>query len=269
MVFKLLFNSFNKYDIIKQMEKFLDISRKSLDEFGVKTYAELWQKNQGEYKGLSVELPVTFEKTIIKKEDKEEEILTMVFSTADEDRHGDIVMQEWDLKWYKKNPVLLDSHNYDSITHIIGKVNNIRIEDGKLKGEVEFMLDNPKGVLAKSMAEKGFLNTSSVGFIPKDFNEKGNITKSELLENSLVSVPANARALFEKMAEETKEEIEAVEKEIEEKTEEEQIETVIETKVVIDKKRVTLNLIAQALKEMDKRNMANKREKILKALRTL
>lgn len=251
------------------MNKFLDISRKSLDEFGVKTYAELWQKNQNEYKGFSMELPVCFEKTIVKKEDKDEEVMTMIISTDDEDRHGDIVMQDWDLKWFKKNPVLLDSHNYDSITHIIGKMNNIRTEDHKTKAEPEFALMNPKGVLAKEMAESGFLNTSSVGFIPKEFDNEGKILKSELLEVSMVSVPANARALFEKVADDTKKEIETLKEEIIEKADEEIVEKIIETKVVIDKKKVILNSIAMALKEMDKSNMANKREKILKALRSL
>jgi uncharacterized coiled-coil protein SlyX len=85
----------------------------------------------------------------------------------------------------------------------------------------------------------------------------------------MVSVPANARALFEKVADDTKKEIETLKEEIIEKADEEIVEKIIETKVVIDKKKVILNSIAMALKEMDKSNMANKREKILKALRSL
>jgi hypothetical protein len=251
------------------MNKFYNITNKSLSENDVSSFAELWNKVKGEYKGLACEFPVTFEKTIVKKEDKDEEVMTMVISTADEDRHGDIVMQDWDLKWYKKNPVLLDSHNYDSITHIIGKMNNVRTDGSKTKAEPEFAEMNPKGVLAKQMAQAGFLNTSSVGFIPMEFDKDGKILKSELLEVSMVSVPANARALFEKMAEETKEEIETLKEEIAEKPEEEVIEKVIETKVVIDKKKIILNSIARALQDMNKVNMANKREKIFKALRSL
>jgi hypothetical protein len=249
--------------------KFYQINRKSFEDEGVKSEQELWDKVKGEYKGFACEFPVTFEKTIVKKEDKDEEVMTMTISTDDEDRHGDIVMQDWDLKWYKKNPVLLDSHNYDSITHIIGRMNNVRTEGKKTKAEPEFAEMNPKGVLAKQMAQAGFLNTSSVGFIPKEFDKDGKILKSELLEVSMVSVPANARALFEKVAEETKEEIETLKTEIEETPEEEAVEKIIETKVVIDKKKVVLNSIARALQEMNKANMANKREKIFKALRSL
>lgn len=246
--------------------KFLNITHKSLEEFGVKTYSELWEKNKGEYQGLSCEVPVTFErKTVKKADDTEEVVYTMVLSTADEDRHGDMVLQDFDLKWYKKNPVLLDSHNYDSITHIIGKVNNIRIEDGKLKGEVEFMMDNPKGALAKKMVEGGFLNASSIGFIPKEFDDKGRILKSELLENSMVSVPANARALFEKIAEDVDAEIKTVEADLNKETDEKKI---IETKTVLDRKKVLFNSIAQSLKDMSVKNFNHKRREALKALRS-
>jgi hypothetical protein len=251
------------------MEKFYSVTRKSFDDLEVKTELELWNKVKGEYKGLSCEFPVAFEKTIVKNEDKEEEVMTMVISTADEDRHGDIVVQDWDLKWFKKNPVLLDSHNYDSITHILGKMNNVRTEGTKTKAEPEYAEMNPKGALAKQMAQAGFINTSSVGFIPKEFDNDGKILKSELLEVSLVSVPANARALFEKMAEETTEEIETLKTEIEETPEEEAVEKIIETKIVIDKKKVILNSIARALKEMEKNNLQEKKRQIFSALRSL
>lgn len=252
------------------MKKFLDITNKSLEDFEVKSHQELWNKVKGEYNGFSCELPVAFEKSVVTKENGEEDVVyTMVFSTSDEDRHGDIVMQDFDLKWYKKNPVLLDSHNYDSITHIIGKVNNIRMEDGKLKGEVEFNLDNPKGLLAKQMVEKGFLNASSIGFLPKEFDDKGRILKSELLENSLVSVPANARALFEKEMED----IETTDIESEEVIEEtpEQIveEKIIETKLKIDHKKVLIGNVLKALEDLNKDNLEKQRRQIFKAIKSL
>jgi HK97 family phage prohead protease len=184
--------------------KFYEINKKSLEENGIKTYQELWDLKKKDFKGFSMELPTAFEfKKIIVKDvdgsDKEETIYTMVSSTSDMDRHGDIVIQNWVLDSFNKNPVLLDSHNYDSIVHILGKLNNNRIEDGKLKHELEFALMNPKGELAKKMVDGGFINASSVGFIPLEFSNDGVILKSELLEVSLVSVPANGNALFEKM----------------------------------------------------------------------
>jgi hypothetical protein len=52
------------------MEKFYSVTRKSFDDLEVKTELELWNKVKGEYKGLSCEFPVTFEKTIVKNEIK-------------------------------------------------------------------------------------------------------------------------------------------------------------------------------------------------------
>jgi len=172
--------------------KFYQLSNKSFEELNVKNYKELWQKIQEDgYNALTLECV-----TIFKKVEDSDNSFHAIFSTAKEDRHGDIVEQKWDLRAYKKNPVYLDSHNYDSIEHIIGKVKNIEVKDNKLQGDVIFALDNPKGQLAFNLVAGGFLNTSSVGFIPKVFDDKGKILESELLENSGVSVPANADALF-------------------------------------------------------------------------
>lgn len=175
------------------MKKFYQITSKSFDELGVATHKEMWEKVKGDHKGLCACINTVFTKS----EDTENKF-NVVMSTNAEDRHGDIVEQNWDLKNFKKNPVFLDSHNYSSIEHIIGKVTKIKVKDGRLEGEIEFALDNPKGMLAYNLASKGFLNATSVGFIPLEFDELGKIIKSELLEDSAVSVPANQEALFEK-----------------------------------------------------------------------
>lgn len=181
------------------MHKFLSLSTKSLHEKNAKSHQELWQKAQDEgFTGLSLSCDVA----ITKEVDGDKKTYHAVFSSDTEDRHGEIVFQDFDLKAYKKNPVYLDSHNYDSIEHIIGRVAPLSVKDGKLQGDIEFATDNPKGALAEKLADKGFLNTSSIGFIPKQFDDKGNILKSEMLEISAVSVPANADALYERTAEE-------------------------------------------------------------------
>lgn len=180
------------------MRKFYQVTSKSFDAEGVKTFAELWTKVKGEFDALSIRSVTVFEKTA------ESDKFHATFSTASEDRHGDIVYQSFDLKNFKSNPVFLDTHNYSSIEHIIGRVDNIKVKDNKLQGDVVFALDNPKGLLAYKLAAGGFLNTTSIGFIPKEFDDKGNITKSEMLEISGVSVPANAEALFDKKSIESK-----------------------------------------------------------------
>ena len=129
--------------------------------------------------------------------DKDNSSLTGIFSTEDEDRHGDIVRQDWDLKSFKKNPVVINSHQYYDATEVIGKVENIKVnEDKQLEGKIKFASEeNPKAKIIFDLYAGGFLNAFSVGFIPKQFDDKGTILKSELLELSTVSVPANAFAL--------------------------------------------------------------------------
>lgn len=182
------------------MKKYLEITHRSLSELGVATHRELWEtaKQKG-YEGLSLSVKTVFEKAA-------GDTFHAVFSTDSVDRHGDVVMQEPDLRAFRKNPVFLDSHNYDSIEHIIGGVQKIkaRKEEGFMDGDIAFFTDNPKGLLARKGVEQGFINATSIGFIPTDFDERtGAITKWELLEISLVSVPANPEALFEKAADPT------------------------------------------------------------------
>lgn len=136
---------------------------------------------------------------VIKTVDAENFSLEAVFSSQKEDRHGDVVMQDgWDMKMFKKNPVILNSHNYDDATEVIGRATNVKIVDKELHGKITFAVkENPKAKIIFDLYAGGFLNAFSVGFIPKKFKEDDYFTieESELLEVSAVSVPANAWAL--------------------------------------------------------------------------
>lgn len=150
---------------------------------------------QKEYMQLPVE---------VKSIDKEAGTLEAIFSTQDTDRHGDVVLQDgWDLTNFKKNPVILNSHNYGDAAEVIGKASNVRVEAKKLQGKITFAVnENPKAKVIFDLYAGGFLNAFSVGFIVQKFKENKDgstdwftIEESELLEVSAVSVPANARAL--------------------------------------------------------------------------
>ncbi len=132
--------------------------------------------------------------------------LQFTISTASVDRMGDTIdAKGWELDAYRKNPVVLWAHDNQSLP--VGKATRVWIEDGKLKATAEF---TPEG-MAKfndtifEMLKGGFLNAVSVGFLPKDykFTEDADrrfgidFLKQELLEFSVVSVPANSEALIE------------------------------------------------------------------------
>jgi len=147
----------------------------------------------------------------IKDINKEKYTLTMIASSQDVDRHGDTILQDgWDLKAFKKNPVILNSHNYNDATEVIARATKTWIEGkgkaSKMYQTWEFAVDaNPKAKIIFDLYAGGFLHASSVGFIPTEFDKQKDgstdyytIKSAELLEVSAVSVPANAAATLAK-----------------------------------------------------------------------
>ncbi len=124
----------------------------------------------------------------------------MVISTEDMDRQGEVVMQAgMDTANYMLNPVVLNSHNYAGIHNIVGVTT--RLYPGTVNGKAATLADGKfapteEGQLARKLWDGGFLNASSVGFIPTEYDKENSavITKWELLEYSFVPVPANAKA---------------------------------------------------------------------------
>jgi hypothetical protein len=117
----------------------------------------------------------------------------MVAIASDEstDRHGDSIKQDkWDFKNFRKNPVLLLSHNYNQPP--VGLVKRFRVDGKKMIFEPHFHNITEQAREVRQMYEEGIMRAFSVGFMD---NDKSN----ELLEISAVSVPANANAVvFEK-----------------------------------------------------------------------
>ena len=119
----------------------------------------------------------------------------MVAIASDEtmDRHGDSLKVDlWDLKNYKKNPVLQFAHDYSQPP--VGIAKNIRKEDGKLLFEPVFHSFTQLARDVGTLYDEGIMNAFSVGFIPHA-DEQGNAKSLELLEISAVPVPANPAAV--------------------------------------------------------------------------
>lgn len=119
-----------------------------------------------------------------------------VASTAAIDRQGESIDQGgWDLKNFKKNPILLWAHDHTEPP--IGTAKNIKVEGDGKKARLTFepifhdITDKAKAI--KQLFEEGIMNSFSVGFMPVEA-EGNTFTKSELLEISAVGVPANPEA---------------------------------------------------------------------------
>lgn len=128
-----------------------------------------------------------------------------IASTATPDRYGDTVNPKgWHTDTFNKNPVFLFSH--ESRNFPIGKVTSTWEKAGKFMADVSFMPEGMHDIADKawSMLKGGFLNAVSVGFMPikqepiydDDGHWKGTkFIEQELLELSLVPIPANPEAL--------------------------------------------------------------------------
>lgn len=122
-------------------------------------------------------------------------------NTADKDRTGDIVLPEAWTKGvdnFRRNPILLYQHDHGKP---IGRVNNIRVDKKGIfvEASVSDAAESQHGV--KTLIKDGVLKSFSVGFKVKDatydkISDIFYIKDLELLEISVVSVPANQNSLF-------------------------------------------------------------------------
>lgn len=130
---------------------------------------------------------------------------TFVASTDTPDRYGDVVESSgWDLRAFKKNPIALFQHNS---AQPIGTWEDVRVEEGKLVARLAIVKAGVSTIadMVRGMLEERVLRAVSVGFRPLKVepmrDDEGKPTgglrfiKQELLEISVVSVPANPQAL--------------------------------------------------------------------------
>lgn len=149
----------------------------------------------------------TFFKTLgfeVKSVNEDDFTLDGVFSTADLDRHGEIVEQaEWQLGDYLKNPVVLFAH--DHFRYAVGQMISLGFDNAaNLMGKIKFAVkENPEAKVLFDLYKGGFMRAFSVGFTAEpEFDEKESLVRLRnplLYEVSLVNVPANAMALAKQM----------------------------------------------------------------------
>jgi HK97 family phage prohead protease/HK97 family phage major capsid protein len=126
-----------------------------------------------------------------------------VLSDATVDRYGDIIEPKgWQLDWFRKNPIALFNHSPNAP---IGTWRDIRVEGEQLVAELEPAVRGTSQRVDEilSLIEQDILRATSVGFRgiasepidPKHPFRGTRYTEQELLETSIVSVPANPAAL--------------------------------------------------------------------------
>jgi phage head maturation protease len=142
--------------------------------------------------------------------DPEAGIYEAMISTEDVDRDGDIMVAAGaKIDDYLKNPIVLFGHAYREAQAVVGKTLELEAIPNKgIRARWQFAgpeISEHADLVRRLWASK-FLNATSIGFIPHKFEPRVDangealqqgrkFTEWELLEYSVVSVPANQNAL--------------------------------------------------------------------------
>lgn len=159
-------------------------------------------------------------------DETEERVSIARMSTRDIDSDNEIVMPyALDVSRYQSNPVVLLNHSWGDPP--IGSASAIRLHDRGIDGKIHYA-DTKMGNEVWSLVRDRHLRANSIGFLIldyvarshpdfgklidkalRDFDEftpqhadrlRGFIRRGILLENSVVTIPANANALMEAVA---------------------------------------------------------------------
>ena len=148
----------------------------------------------------------------IKAKEKDDRVLRFIGSDSKTDRDGDQVKSDgWKLTEYRKNPVVLLGHSYGGTP--VAKTKKVWVDNDK--NQLMFDIEFPESDISSigdslyKLYKAGYMKATSVGFMPnhdkieypKRKQGKANqpwrvFNEQTLLEISLVSVPANPRALL-------------------------------------------------------------------------
>ena len=167
-----------------------------VEQIGDEEACDTWW-NEKRIKG-----PVRKTRSTTGKIDKEG--VEFILSDESVDRMGDVIIANgWKLDNFRRNPVALFNHKAD---FVVGKWDRLRVDGDKLRGHLRFAPagTSPRIDEIRKLVEAGILQAVSVGFAPIGSPEprvKNNMPTGftyrgqELIETSLVSVPANPNAL--------------------------------------------------------------------------
>lgn len=136
-----------------------------------------------------------------KQIDEDGNVHRFVISTQNPDRDKDVIqVHGWRFENYNKNPVVLFGHNYRSLPVAVGS--SPSIEGDKVLSNADFSASKVDAFAetVRQFVKAKVLRASSVGFDPLkwvfDEERRGyDFVEQELLEWSIVPVPANAEAL--------------------------------------------------------------------------
>ena len=126
-----------------------------------------------------------------------EGVFEAVVNTGKEDRQGEqLNVDGVDLKGYKQNSVVLYGHDYYSLP--IGKSISVKKQDGSIVAKFKLAIEEYDfAATIDKLIQGKYLNAVSIGVVVKEWSDNfKEILKSEMVEFSIVPVPADRGALI-------------------------------------------------------------------------
>lgn len=126
-----------------------------------------------------------------------EGVLEATITTSNTDRHNEnIVTDGINVDAYMNNPVVLYGHDYQGLP--IGKTIKLTTMKNKIKARFQLAVEEyPFAKTVYDMVKNGYLNAVSIGGIVREWSDDyRSILQMEMVEFSVVPVPANAEAII-------------------------------------------------------------------------
>jgi HK97 family phage prohead protease len=136
-----------------------------------------------------------------KQVDEDGNVYRFIISTQNPDRDKDVIhVDGWRFENYNKNPVVLFGHNYRALPVAAGTAPTVEGDRVLCNADFSGSRVDPFAETVRQFVKAKILRASSVGFDPMKwlYNEERrgyDFVEQELLEWSIVPVPANAEAL--------------------------------------------------------------------------
>lgn len=113
--------------------------------------------------------------------DDKKGIVQYVASDESLDSYKEVIRANgWRFNVFERNAPFVDSHQYGTIQHLVGKVIDFGLKDGRLEETVQWAIDVPENILANlgwRMTQAGYLKAVSVGFWPTRWISAGSADK--------------------------------------------------------------------------------------------
>jgi HK97 family phage prohead protease len=149
--------------------------------------------------GERVEIACHFEPGTVKAVDEEDGIFEGIVTTSEVDRHMESIATEGidTDNWLNKSPTVLYGHDYfDRLP--VGKGLSLKRTKNKMTSKFQMCVkEYPFAKTVADLVKGGYLTALSIGGIVREWSEDyKTILRMEMIEFSIVPIPANASAVI-------------------------------------------------------------------------